>query len=452
LSLLRKALASPGKALENPWKDRVRPQPNTHSEQADEAAGDPLASVHQRLDGLTERLDRIARATLGEPLAPKPAEFNDMPDPVAEALARLDRRLDEMMAMSHAAAAHIRRPIAPSPPKNTRAYWAEQIAARQRALEEQASADNSGAEQQRKTAAALSHDLSEIGRALTQATPQCEIEALQAEVRSLSQRIDNSREAGAGTPDFSAIERELSQIRGVLGGLTPAESLAELETVVHDISIKVDRLSRPEETPEDPAVIGQLETAIASLRSATATAASEATLAQLTLEVRGLATQFERITAEASTATLNRLESRIRELLSNERSQTNDDPPDNAPAPVNSPDSNDRLALHAIDNRMALLTEKLELADDRLGRLASIERGLADVLVHLKDIGVGAPHTAGIAASQPQAASSSLSGKPNSSHDPALTTTKTVPQGISRQPIDPTLPPDTPLEPGSSIA
>jgi localization factor PodJL len=474
----------------------VRPQPFIDSDPADRSADDLLSPVHARIDGLTERLDRISRTTSGQPLLPKPPETAEKSDPVAEALARLDRRLDQMMAVSRSAAAHIRRPIAPPPrktAKNDRAYWAEQIATRQRTLDAPSQPEAAAAETWPATAAdfadvefqlhdiaALSHDVAEIGRALTQATPQREIEALQAEVRALADRIDRTRMIGADTPDFSAIEQELSQIRDSLSRLTPAENIAELEGLVRTLLAKIEQTSNSERALQDSAAIGQLESAIASLRSMVSTVASEGTLSQLATEVRGLAEQFERITAESSLETLNRLEARIKELLSNERPPAQMPSPENdrSPADVSSP--GDAAALQAIDTRIALIAQKLDQTDERFERLASVERGLADVLAHLKEIDNARPQNSHNmppvmppvpaapggtqAASRVTTGREQAAGMPNAqppsepaplSYDvveasPAAA--PNIPRPAPREPIDPSLPPNTPLEPGRGIS
>src|SRR5262249_39348989 len=52
----------------------------------------------------------------------------------------------------------------------------------------------------------LRDDLTEIGQMIREAMPRHAIEALETEVRSLAQRIDNKRDAGADSPDLAGIE------------------------------------------------------------------------------------------------------------------------------------------------------------------------------------------------------------------------------------------------------
>src|SRR6185295_893817 len=59
----------------------------------------------------------------------------------------------------------------------------------------------------------------------------------------------------------------------------------------------------------------------------------------------------------------------------------------------------DQLALGALEDRIARLAEKLDASDARMGQLDSIERGLADLLVHLEEMRSGGPR--GLRAPQP---------------------------------------------------
>src|SRR5262249_22569822 len=68
----------------------------------------------------------------------------------------------------------------------------------------------------------LRDDLAEIGLLIKDAMPRQAIEALEAELRSLAQRIDGKRDAGADAADLAGIERGLGEVRDALRALTPA--------------------------------------------------------------------------------------------------------------------------------------------------------------------------------------------------------------------------------------
>ena len=362
-------------------------------------------------------------------------------DRVAEALARLDRRLDQVIHESRtrrerspaaasicASAACLRRtprsrPLAPAPPaapSRGPANWAAQISARQRALDGGlvaaaapptaappaaapaaaqlwgGGADLTGLEQQlhhintqisslhqpyEDALGALRSDLADIGRALTDAMPRRAIEALETEVRALAERVDRTRQAGADGAALGSLERELAEVRNALRSLTPAESLAGFEEAVRALSHKIDQIAASGQAPQgDPMAFKQLEQAVVSLRGVVSNVASDGALAQLAAEVRGLGAQFERATAESSTEALAKLEARIAALMESGRAV----PPElegSIRALSERLDrmqlsQGDQLALGALEDRIAKLSEKLDASDSRLGHLEAIERGL----------------------------------------------------------------------------
>jgi localization factor PodJL len=549
-----------------------------------------LASVHDRLDDLTRQLERMAQAGFAQASAPAPAPVFAAPAPppratahapdprasdrVADALARLDRRLDQVIAEGRNAAQEFGRqqaryarppprqpafstmpPQQPPARKSGPASWAEQISARQRALDGgaaqlapaapqpaawTASHDLASVQQQlyelntqistlhqpyESAIVALREDLAEIGRALTEAMPRRAIEALESEVRTLSERVDRSRQAGAEGPSLAVLEQELAEVRDALRGLTPAESLVGFEDAVRALSQKIDMIAEAAQTPGgDPRAFQQLEHAVTSLRGVVSNVASDGALAQLSAEVRGLATQFERAAAESSSEALTRLEARIAAVMESGRAV----PPELEGSIRELSERLDRaqlsqgdqLALGALEDRIAKLSEKLDASDARLNQLGAVERGLADLLVHLEEMKNGgsrtlraappaepapepampqrpapvapaqAPVHAPIHAPEPAASSpldlipemvveaqpapqSQPSAPPPASVElaplapragplaeteympPAAPQPKprgrAMPGGPARQPIDPNLPPDTPLEPGSGV-
>ena len=550
----------------------------------EDAIGEDLAAVNERLDTLTRQLERMAHAnaepraaTPRIPAAPQPSS-----DHVSEALARLDRRLDQVIHESRTAPhyapprpapqqyapqqyppAHYAPPqhstaqhIPPLPPHAPPAAanrapannWAAQISARQRALDggpavaatapmpapsamtaaqpQWMQPDLSGLEHQlhqintqisslhqpyESVIGALRDDLAEIGRALTEAMPRRAIEALETEVRALSERVGQTREAGADGAALGALERELTEVRNALRGLTPAESLVGFEEAVRALSHKIDQIGASAQAPQDPLAFRQLEQAVVSLRGVVSNVASDGALAQLAAEVRGLGSQFERATAESSTEALAKLEARIASLMESGRAV-----PPELEGSIRSLSERldrmqlsqgDQLAFGALEDRIAKLSEKLDASDSRLGHLEAIERGLADLLVYLEEMrssgarGLRAPPhepapapaapppptpIAPAAAPVPAMAQSPLDLIPEiPQHDapamhvptpapmpqsapveqfatppapfapapfappPQPQPPRQMPRGPQRQPIDPNLPPDTPLEPGS---
>ena len=119
----------------------------------EDASGEDLAAVNERLDALTRQLERMAQAK-AEPRGAA-GGTDERADRVTDALARLDRRLDQVIQESRTTAIGfqqrpryapppcpaIRAPLRPPPPpppaapRRGPANWAAQISARQRALD-----------------------------------------------------------------------------------------------------------------------------------------------------------------------------------------------------------------------------------------------------------------------------------------------------------------------------
>src|SRR5262245_32914391 len=221
---------------------------------------EPLAEVNARLDTLAHQLDRLATssAAIG---VPKAGRDEEMPNQIASALSQLDRRLDQLIER-RPRATESERPASPSrrgtpaePPSGRLAPAASpldqalaEIAERQRmldgenarselpraptqgygSLEQQLRNINSQIESLKPINGAvetLRDDLAKIGHLIKDAMPRQAIEALEAEVRSLAQRIDSKRDAGANAADLDGIARGLAEVRDALRALTPAENL-----------------------------------------------------------------------------------------------------------------------------------------------------------------------------------------------------------------------------------
>ena len=399
----------------------VRQQPQPYRDGDDDrpyALGDELAAVNGRLDELTRQIERLAQATHARRTS---ASDEQSAGRVAEALARLDRRLDEMVTDGYAGsqpepqAGTAPRAAAPAGTARGAADWAAQISARQRALDggtEAAPApqrptapgpDLIGLEQQLRTItnqieslqhpykdafAALREELAEVGRAVTEAAPSRAIAALEAQVGTLADRIDRSRQAGADGAALAGIERGLSEVRDALRGLTPAEGLDE---AVRGLSSRIDQIG----SSGDPVAFTQLEQSVVSLRAMMSNVASESALAQLAAEVHGLASGFERAAAESSSDALGRLDARIVALMQGGHTV----PPELEQAMRSLSEridgmtrsQGDQLSLTSLEDRIARLSDKLDTTDARLGHFPAIERGMADLLVHLEGMRGGEP-------------------------------------------------------------
>lgn len=379
-----------------------------------------LAAVQQRLDHLTQRIEQVTgtgpvayapqqyrdasdqRAALagrrdqfasaGRPLAP-PLAPSAMPMP-----ASLDRAVAEITArqrtLNGAPAARQQQP-APTTPAS-----APLPAQNLSGLEDQLRRITDQIETLRRPGVeeainALRGELAEIGHAINDAMPRQAIDTIERQIQGLNQRIVEGRQNGVDTGALAGIERGLAEVRDALRHLTPAENLVGFNEAVAGLAQKIDLIVGE----KDPATLQQLEHAITTLRGMVAHVASNETVGALAAEVQGLADKIDHIaTSGAAGDVLSHLEQRI-DALSHaltERAQSGNTVPPQLEALVQSltdkieqiqhTRGNDNVVVSHLEDRIVKLVEKLDASDSRLGHLEAIERGLADLLVHIEDM------------------------------------------------------------------
>jgi localization factor PodJL len=415
--------------------------------------------INERLETLTEQISHLARLSEEQTrLAPAVEQVDETSAEIRDAIARLDRRLDQLIAEGRTATSELelrmsavdrtvasigREPLppayVPAGPSPLDQALAE-IADRQRSLDGEATAparharpqdplsrvdsvaraaslphpstqDLSGLEQQLRNITTriealsrpcgidqavdtLRDDLAQIGLLLQEAMPRHAVEALEAQVKALTERLDQSRNAGADNAFLAGVEGGLAEVRDALRGLTPAENLVGFQEAVIALADKVSLLSSND---HDPAVMAQLEAAIEALHGIVSHIASHEALTKLADEVGQLAAKVDLVANSAGSGvdTLNTIERRIATLADalEMRNRTGDDVSPRLESVVAGlTDKIERLHLtradHAavahLEDRIANLVEKLDASDARLGQLESVERGLADLLVHLE--------------------------------------------------------------------
>ena len=440
----------------------------------EDADGGDIATVNERLDNLTRRIEQLTRPG---PEAYAPKRNRNEPDQLAELIGRLDRRLDQFANVS-------RQPLPPSPPPPAmppvmpsvhlppsldRAV--AEIAARQRMLNTYATPprpqppvapqpqpnafaappsmpaaapapaptpiaapmpmpvaapvyapapppmplpaqDLSGLEDQLRNITdqietlrkpgveqainALREELGEIGRTLSDAMPRRAIDAIETQIQGLNQRIAEGRQAGIDAGALGGIEHGLAEVRDALRGLTPAENLVGFNEAVNGLAHKIDLFV----AQKDPATLAQLENAITTLREMTGHIADNDTVHALAAQVHALGEKIEYIAhAAAGGDVLNHLEQRISALADAlaERANSGATVPPRLEALVESlTDKIEQVqqiqhsgsntdAFGHLEDRIVKLVEKLDASDSRLGHLEPIERGLADLLVHIQN-------------------------------------------------------------------
>ena len=138
-----------------------------------------------------------------------------------------------------------------------------------------------------------------FAHAITEAMPRRAIELIENEIRSLSRRIDDTRQSGTDGQALAGIERALSEIREVLRSLTPAEQLAGYDDAIRNLGAKLDLILR---ASDDPSTVRQLESAIAALRSIVSNVASNDALVRLSDDVRTLSSKVDQLAASGDSS------------------------------------------------------------------------------------------------------------------------------------------------------
>jgi TPR repeat protein len=244
----------------------VQQERKPHRDNADGAEDDishSLAAVDEHLDGLARQIERVTKVDLGTRTGSNGARGRGS-EYVADALGRLNRRLDQIINEGRTASKDLERRISrgslppappsaetPPPPPAPRAapdpaHWPAEISARQRALDddappiapaEPAAASlpafvgpgpdlNSLHEQLQQISrqitslhqpyeealTALRRDVAKLGGAVTEAMPHRAIEAIESQVRVLTERLDRLQDGPDGRPRFASLEDRIAKL------------------------------------------------------------------------------------------------------------------------------------------------------------------------------------------------------------------------------------------------
>ena len=414
----------------------ARPRPR----RGDDPVGAGAARFHDRLDDIAARLDRLVQRTQAPSAAPDrrhddldpaaralesrlAAMAGDLPraEPapdLAEAIGRVDQRLDQLMADKRTIDTHreTARPPAPGAgPSFSLDDAIAEIAARQHALDADAdgpalppaplapAVNLSGIEHLlhsitgqietlrrpcavEDSVAALRRELAEVGRTVTQAMPQAaSLDAMQSELRSLSERIEHGRPRDDGD---SAIERGLNEVRDALTARATAPSHVGFD----DEGAALGRNGADAET------LDHLESAIAELRNVSARVASGDAVAALASDVRTIGAKLDRISPAAAPELegLDHLVRRIDALaVALEGRPASSEPAGGGQIETQLKRLTDKLetveaaaerrGFEQLEGQIAQLTQKLDAADARLGNLGTIELAIADLVERVHD-------------------------------------------------------------------
>jgi localization factor PodJL len=409
------------------------------------APGEDPAEVKGRLDDVGRRLDQLSLLNTSQAYLRSDLRTDKPAGELADVISRLDRRLDQLITSGPSAgeeseeavgpldrkvAIPDRERTAPAPaadPTNPLEQALMEIAERQRTLESDAApsatrsaradtlarAPNQGLsileEQLRQVTTrietlrpcgvneaveTLRDDLAEIGLMLKEAMPRQSIEALEIEVRNLSERLHINRQAEGTDTTIAGVERGLAEIRDALRALTPAENLVGVDEMVRELSRKIDRIAS---NSQDPAAMEQLEGAIVGLRGIATHVASDGALAKLSDEVSSLTQKVDQIasSADSGASLLSTLERRISSMADvlEARHQAGATIRTDLDAVIKALADRlertgfsgpDQAAVGQLEDRITNLVEKLDTSSAKLDHLETIESALASLLDHLE--------------------------------------------------------------------
>ena len=241
---------------------------------------------------------------------------------------------------------------------------------------------------------ALRNDLLEIGRSLTEALPRRAVESLEIEIKALGQRIDHSRQSGVDSSALANLEQGLAEVRQALRGLTTAESLVGVDEAVKGLTQKFDVIA----AKEDPAALQQLEAAIGGLRGIVSHVASNDALTKVAEDVRSLAAKIDGLANNAASGrAITALENRIDTLATalNASAEAGHAVPRELEKLLAGLieklewvqlTHTDHAALAHLEDRIATLVKRFDASDARFVHLEAVERGIADLLVHIEQL------------------------------------------------------------------
>jgi localization factor PodJL len=241
--------------------------------------------------------------------------------------------------------------------------------------------------------AGLRADLSDIARAIHEALPRRSLEGLQSDVQALAERIDHGYGRGADPSALEVIERNLAEIHARLNAMTPAESLAGFDERVSELSHKMDGLAVGS---PDPETLRYLEAAINELRELSAGVASAEGVASLAGDVQALSARIDHIAERTGSTGLDSLAHRVNELTHalDSRVEQIGPLPSNLESLVrtltdklNHSDgfARDQAAFEHLERQIHGIADKIEAADQKFGDLSTIERGIQQLTLQVRE-------------------------------------------------------------------
>lgn len=367
------------------------PKPQPHSAAHDDDRSDDFSKVQLRLDDLTRRIEHVAR-TGPTAYAPKRSLYDT--DQIADRVERLEQRIHEVTSYRpditpqgtlHALSGEEAHTSDAPLRLDKLEEYLRRITGQIEALK------RPGIEEAIRT---LRAELGDIGRALAEALPRHAIETLEMQIQVLAQRIAEGCEAGVDGGTLIGIENGLAEVRDALRDLMPAENLVGYNEAIKALTQKIDLIV----ADRDPATMQQLERSLATLREMSAHVASNDAMSRLSAQVQTIAEKVDRLAVgPRSEAKLDNLAGRIDALTRAlaERTQAEIAVPQRTEAVIRTLSEKieqlqkfgaSNIAADYLEDRIVKLMERIDASDSRFDKLDAIERGLADLLVHIEEL------------------------------------------------------------------
>src|SRR5579883_2755298 len=310
----------------------------------------------------------------------------------------MPRRPDEAIAGLRNELAEISRMLAEAMPRRA----IEALESEVRALVGKLDASPRGVDA--PALAGLEQGLREVRDALHGLAPAESLVGFEAAVRSLSDKIDQVAAAGHDPASLQQLEAAIASLRGMMDQVASSDALAALAQDVHALADRLEYRAPAAVGAVDPDLISTLDARIGSIadaieavreqslhaaqvvqaaqeaqavQAAQVVQAAQAAQAQVAQAVEAQAARASRAYQDphGSSRELDQLVRSLNDKL--EHLQT---------AAVDQLSRGEQLALGGLEDRIAKLVEKLDASEGRLGHLEAIERGMAELLVHLESL------------------------------------------------------------------
>jgi localization factor PodJL len=342
-----------------------------------------LSAPAEHVDLLRADIAEI-RSSLAETKPQSVAAIEQQVRDLSDEVGKLKPLSDEIAGALRREFAEIGQAIRESMPQSAGASLEEQM----RVLTEEIGKLSPSARAE-EIADALRKDLGEIAETLRNAVPPGALASLEQQVRELGARVEGNRASLEDHPVIAEIEASLADLRHRLEVMAPIGDVASLAETVRTLSAQADTIANQVAAPER---LHQLDEAIATLREATGHIATPADIAALSRDIQALAEKVESSVQPEAMMTLDRRLTEMAAAFDSRQAEASAIPPDlealfeKLASRLDSIElrSGDPGALHSLDGRLAGLSDKLDASHVQLGRLDTVERGVADLVEQIQ--------------------------------------------------------------------